>query len=118
MKQKNTCIIFQQYETIIYFGYSIFICEITIVETKQNHSNLLNNITEFNNHSRSRLKERKDKKGNTYESAYALYEGRELNLNAFKTGIFPLQLRQGKGLKIFTPKQMLQRLSIALAQVK
>ena len=28
------------------------------------------------------------------------------------------QLRQGKGLKILIPKQMLQRLPIALAQIK
>ena len=30
----------------------------------------------------------KIKKRNTYESAYALYEGRELILNAFRSGIF------------------------------
>ena len=58
------------------------------------------------------------KKPDTYESAYALHEGRELTLNAFKSEIFPLKSSQGKGLKILTPKQMLQRLSIALAQVK
>ena len=53
----------------------------------------------------------KDKKRNTFESVNALYEGRE-------SGIFPIKTRKGKGLKILTPKQMLQRLSIALAQVK
>ena len=58
------------------------------------------------------------KKPDTYESAYALHESRELTLNAFKSEIFPLKSSQGKGLKILTPKQMLQRLSIALAQVK
>ena len=36
----------------------------------------------------------------------------------FKSGIFPLKPTQGKGLKRLTPKQILQRLSIALAQVK
>ena len=54
----------------------------------------------------------------TYESAYALYEGRELTLNAFKRGIFPMKETHDEGLKILTPKQMLQRLLIALAQVK
>ena len=66
------------------------------------------------------------KKGDTYESAYALYEGREWTLNAFKSGIFPIKSTQGNvrlldiatRLKILTPKQMLQRLSIALPQVK
>ena len=43
---------------------------------------------------------------------------RELTLNAFKKGIFPIKEKQRKGLKILTPKQMSQRLAIALAQVK
>ena len=47
-----------------------------------------------------------------------LYEGRKLILNAFKSGIFPIKETQGKGLKISTPKQMFQRLPIALAQAK
>ena len=39
---------------------------------------------------------------------------------AFETGIFlkPEESKQGKGLKILTPKQMLQRLPIALAHIK
>ena len=48
----------------------------------------------------------------------ALYEGRELTLNAFRSGIFPIKATQRHGLKILSPKQMLQRLSIALALVK
>ena len=35
----------------------------------------------------------------------------------FKSGIFPFKWTQGKGLKILAPKQMLQRLPVALAQV-
>ena len=58
------------------------------------------------------------KKGNTYESAYALYEGRELILNVFRSGIFPIKEKKGRGLKILTPKQVLQILPIALALVK
>ena len=42
--------------------------------------------------------------------------GRELT--AFKSGTLPLKVSHGKGLKILTPKQMLQRLPMALAQVK
>ena len=45
-----------------------------------------------------------------YESACALYEDWELILNAFKTQIFPIKETQGKGWKILTSKQMLQRL--------
>ena len=38
----------------------------------------------------------------------------------FEIGIFlkPDKLKKGTGLKILTPKQMLQRFSIALAQIK
>ena len=35
-----------------------------------------------------------------------------------KSEIFPIKATQGKGVKMLTPKQMLQRLPIALAQVK
>ena len=44
--------------------------------------------------------------------------GQELTPNAFKSGIFPIKSTQGRGLKTLTPKQMLQGLPIALAQVK
>ena len=39
---------------------------------------------------------------------------------AFESGIFlkTVELKKGKGRKILTPKQMLQRLLIALAQLK
>ena len=53
---------------------------------------------------------------------YNFFEGREKVLNGFKSKIF-LTKSKGSGilntkLKILTPKQMLQRLPIALAQVK
>ena len=73
-------------------------------------TNLLENILEFN--------EGKNKKVSTYESAYTLHEGWELILNAFRSGVFPMKEKQGKGLRVLTPKQMLQRLPIELAQVK
>ena len=47
-----------------------------------------------------------------------LFDDRELVINAFKSGLFPLKSITGTGLKILTPKQLLQRLPIALAQVK
>ena len=60
----------------------------------------------------------KKKKKNILNSAQNLYYGRELVINAFKSGLFPLKSTTGTGLKILTPKQMLQRLPITLAQVK
>ena len=55
---------------------------------------------------------------NTFDSVNVLCEGRELTLNVFIIRIFPIKEKQGKGLKILTPKPMLQRLPVALAQVK
>ena len=48
---------------------------------------------------------------------YALYEGLYA-VDAFRSGVFPIKSTKGKGLKILTPKQMLQRLPLAIAQVK
>ena len=53
-------------------------------------------------------KKDKDKKQNTFDSINSLYEGQELILNAFRSGIFPIKEKKRKGIKILTPKQMLQ----------
>ena len=58
------------------------------------------------------------KKKKLSNSAQNLYYGRELVINAFKSGLFPLKSTTGTGLKVLAPKQMLQRLPIVLAQVK
>ena len=81
-------------------------------------TNLLENMIEFNNKSRPKTKEGKDKKRDTFVSVSAPYEGRELTLNAFRSGIFPIKEKKGKGLKKLTPKQMLQGLPIALARLE
>ena len=60
----------------------------------------------------------KKNKKNILNSAQNLYYGRELVINAFKSRLFPLKSTTGRGLKVLTPKQMLQRLPITLAQVK
>ena len=74
-------------------------------------------MVEFNDKSKPKLNKLR-KKINPFGSANAAYEGLEWTINAFKKGIFPIKETQGKGLKILTPKQMLKRLQIALAQVK
>ena len=60
----------------------------------------------------------KKEKRNSFDCISALYEGREITLIAFRSGIFPIKATKCKGLKILTPKQMLQRLPIVLAKVK
>ena len=92
-------------------------CKLNIIEAEEDQNNLLNNIVEFDNKSRPRSKEGMDKR-DSYESANVLQYGRELTLNAFKGGIFPIKATKSKKLKILTPKQMLLRLLIILLQVK
>ena len=77
-------------------------------------TNLLKNCEEFSVKSRLRTIEDRNKKRNTFESANALDEVRELVLNAFKGWLFPIKEKQGKGLKLLFPKQMVERLTIAL----
>ena len=54
------------------------------------------------------------------DSVTSLVQGREMVINAFKSGIFQVskEEQEGTGLKILTPNQILKRLPIALAQVK
>ena len=108
--------------------------EITVSEADEKQSNLLKNILEFNDKARPKSKADKKEKNHTCKSVNALYESRELTLNAFQSRTFPINPTQGKRrpsdlphvakvsdcfrLKIQTPKQTLQGLPIALAQVK
>ena len=92
---------------IISFGESIYSGKISILEVDMDQTNLLKN-----------MKKGKGKKRNTFNNVRALYEGPELTLNALGGGTFSIKEKQEKGLKILIPKQMLQRLPIAFAQVK
>ena len=56
--------------------------------------------------------EKKQQKEDDFENLYNFFEGRERVLNAFDSKTFPIKI-EGTG-----PSQMLQRLPIALAQVK
>ena len=109
---------FQQCATIRSFGESIYFSQISIIKAGMDQNNVLENVKKINDKSRPKTKEGEDKKQNTFDNVSALYEGQELTLDAFKIGIFPIKEKQGKELKRLTPKQMLQRLPIALALVK
>ena len=79
----------------------------------------------FRKNAKSRSQEKKQEKEIVLKNLYNFFEGREKILDAFESKIF-LTKSKGAGilnpnqseLKILTPKQMLQRLPIALAQVK
>ena len=115
------------------FGDSIYTGNTNIDEAGMGQSNQFENMVKFINKYKPKTRERKAKKQNTFDSVNALYEGRELTLNHFRSRIFPIKATQGKGrprmlplrpldvakrVKILTSKQTLQRLPIALAQVK
>ena len=108
---------FNAFKTIRSFGDSIYSGKITINEADQEQANLLGYTLNFNAKARPKNKDEKKVK-NVFNTAKNLYEGRELVINAFKSGLFQLKSITGTGIKILTPKQMLQRLRIALAQVK
>ena len=81
---------FQQYEIIYSFGDSIYNGKISIDEAEIDQSSLLNGLTDLNGRYRRKIAKGKNKKRNTYKSVYALYEGRELILNPFRSGMFPI----------------------------
>ena len=83
----------QQFERVRSFGDSIYTSKITIDEADMDQTNLLENIATFNNKSKPKTKESKDKKRNTFDSVNALYERRELTLKAFRSGIFNILLK-------------------------
>ena len=79
----------------------------------------------FRKNTKPRRQEKKQEKETVLENLYNFFEGREKILDAFESKIFStkskvagfLNLDRSK-LKILTPKQMLQRLPMVLAQVK
>ena len=100
------------------FGDSICHGKTKIHEANQEQADLLEYILDLNCKTRPKSEEGKNKENDVFDSAKNLYEGRELVFNAFKSELFPFKSTKGEGLKILTPKQMLQRLPISLAQVK
>ena len=110
---------FRMFKTTRPFGDDIYSSKITINEADQEQSDLVEYILNFNIKTRRKNKDDKKKhKKNILNSTQNLYYGRELVINAFKSELFPLKSTTGTGLKVLTPKQMLQRLPIALTQVK
>ena len=109
---------FNAFETIKSFAENIYSGKITINEVDQEQIDLLEYILNFNHKARPKNKDDKKNKRNVFNSAKNLYEDRELDINAFKSGLFQLKSTTGTGLEILTPKQLLQRLPIALAEVK
>ena len=107
------------------FGRDINNCTITLKEADQDHSSLLVDIMNFRSKTKPQNPKEKQKNKDFLKNLCALFDFRERVLDAFESKIFPTKI-EDKGfseldhsnLKILTPKQMLQRLLIALARVK
>ena len=116
---------FKNFQTIKTFGGNIYEGKITIKEANEYQADLLAETMNFRKHTKPRSQEKKQEKEIASENLYNFFEGREKVLDAFESKIFSIKSK-GAGilnlnhskLKVLTPKQMLQRLPIALAQVK
>ena len=106
---------FRTFKTVRSFGDDIYNNRINLDEVGQEQSDYL---FDFNSKTKLESKKGKIRKNDVFDSVRDLYKGRELVINTFKIGLFPLKSTTGTELKILTPKQLLQRLPIALAQVK
>ena len=79
----------------------------------------------FKKNTKPQNQDKIDEKTRVLKNLYALFEGRERFLDAFESKIFPIKTKgfgyldfKPSNLKILPPKQLLQRLPIALAQIK
>ena len=85
----------------------------------------MNEIKNFSEKTRPKSYKKRQEKEIVSDNLYKFYNGREMVLNGFKSKMFLIKAK-GSGLlnighsklKILTPKQMPQRLPIAIAQVK
>ena len=116
---------FKNFQTIKAIGRDIYEGKIAIEKANEYQTDLLAEIVNFRANTKPRSQEKKREKEIVLENLHNFFQGREKILNAFESKIF-LTKSKGAGilnpnhskLKTLTPKQMLQRLPIALAQVK
>ena len=109
-------------------GRDIYNGTITLEGVDEDQSNLLLESLNFRKLAKPKNPDKKkQKKKDFLEKLYNFFEGRERVLNAFDSKIFLIKIEgtdfsekvsDHSNLKILSPKQMLQRLQTALAQVK
>ena len=117
---------FKNFQAIKTFGGDIYDGKITIKEADEYQTDLLIEILNFRKYAKPRSQEKKkQEKEIVLKNLHIFFEGREKTIDFFESKNF-LTKSKGAGilnpdhskLKVLTPKQMLQRLPIALAQVK
>ena len=116
---------FKNFQTIKAFGRDIYEGKTTFEIANEYQTNLLAQIMYFKSNTKPKSQEKKQEKEIVLKNFHHFFEGREKTLDPFESKIF-LTKSKGAGilnsdhskLKVLTPKQMLQRLPIAVAQVK
>ena len=116
---------FKNFQTIKTFGRDIYEGNITLEKANKYQSDLLVEIMNFREKTKPQSPEKKQEKEIVLKNLCNFFVGREKTLDAFESKIFLTKFR-GSGLlnfdhcklKILAPKEMLQRLPIALAQIK
>ena len=118
---------YQNFQAINSFNRDISNGTITKKEADEDQSDLLVEILNFKKKVNPKNTEKKQQKEDVLKNSYNLIEGRERVLNAFKSKIFPIEIKSTgfsdkvldhSNLEISTLKQILEKLPIALAQVK
>ena len=123
-KGTNKTYDFRNFKTIHTFGNEIRNNVISLDTANVEQANLLSYIYDFTKKTRPRNPAQRKLKADVVDSVTSLVQGREMVINAFKSGIFQVSKESqecegmNKMLKILTPNQRLKRLPIALAQVK
>ena len=120
-KGTNKTYDFRNFRTIRTFANEIRNNVISLDTANIEQANLLSYVYDFTKRKKKpRSLAQKQLRAEVVDSINALVQGREMVINAFKSGIFQVskESQESEGLKILTPNQMLKRLPIALAQVK
>ena len=119
-KGTNKTYDFRNFRTIRTFANEIRNNVISLDTANIEQANLLSYVYDFTKKKKPRSLAQKQLRAEVVDSINALVQGREMVINAFKSGIFQVskESQESEGLKILTPNQMLKRLPIALAQVK
>ena len=119
-KGTNKTYDFRNFKTIRTLGNEIRYNVISLDTANIEQANLLSYVYDFTKKTRPRSLAQKQLRAEVADSITSLVQGREMVINAFKSGTFQVskESQEGEGLKILTPNQMLKRLPIALAQVK
>ena len=66
------------------------------MKAEVDRASLFENLVEFNYKPKPKIKDNENKKRDTYERVYALYEGQESFLKTFKMGIFLIKIIKRK----------------------